>query len=203
MARIGLLGGSFNPIHNGHIVVANYVRRAMNLDHVLLLPASNPPHKEADKILPFRLRYRLIRESLETMDGLKASDLDDTGDQPSYTFELIGRLHDQYPKDQFFFIIGADNVTQLSSWYRFRDLLQRVRFIVVTRDERQKNTDQWKEFDYLERLTFLPMPPVNVSSTQVRDKIRNHEDIAGLVPKPVLEWYRMQYSVGPHGKEAG
>ncbi len=183
--KIGFLGGTFNPIHNGHISAALNAIEKLNLDRVVFLPGSNPPHKTNDALLPFEVRYRLIEESIKPYPGLEVSDLDNTQGEKSYTWNLVKKLREHYPHNDFYFIIGEDNIGSLKSWYRYKELLDEITFAVVTR-----NTDESfdEKPDYFDRLIMLPMQPVDVSSTEIRRRMKEGENIAELVPKPVVEY---------------
>ncbi len=183
--KIGFLGGTFNPIHNGHISAALNAIEKLRLDRIVILPGSNPPHKTDEKLLPFEVRYRLIEESIREYPMLEVSDLDNTQGEKSYTWHLVQRLRKHYPHEKFYFIIGADIIRSLKTWYRYRELLDEITFAVVTR-----NTDDAPDEkpDYYDRLIMLPMQPVDISSTEIRRRLKEGKDIAQWVPKPVWDY---------------
>ncbi len=185
--KLGFLGGTFNPIHNGHILAALNAIERLKLDKVIFLPNSTPPHKADDELLPFAVRYKLIQESIRQYPNLEVSALDNTEDEKSYTWHLVQRLRVSYPEADFVFIIGADNIRKLKTWYEFEKLLDEITFAVVTRNTDDPVDDKP---DYYDRLILLPMQPVDISSTDIRNRLRDGVDISELVPKPVWEYYR-------------
>lgn len=181
--KIGLLGGSFNPIHNGHIALANAAYNTLNLDKILFLPSGNHPLKRNGEILPFVTRYKLIQKVIENYSQFEVSDLDRQYENLSYTDELIKRLKIQFPVDEFFFIVGTDIIKELPLWHNWQWLLDNVNIIVVNRPDTNKST--WENLDYLDKLNFIEMKPVDVSSSMIREKIKRGESVSGLVPEEV------------------
>ncbi|MCK4652874.1 MAG: nicotinate (nicotinamide) nucleotide adenylyltransferase [Candidatus Cloacimonetes bacterium] len=181
--KIGLLGGSFNPIHNGHIALANEAYNTLNLDKILFLPSGNHPLKRNDEILPFGIRFKLIEKVLDNYPDFEASNLDSQYEDLSYTDELIKRLKKQFPDDEFFFIVGTDIIKELPLWHNWHWLLNNVNIVVANRPDTNKTT--WKNLDYLNKLNFIEMKPVDVSSSMIRDKIKRSDSISGLVPEEV------------------
>jgi nicotinate-nucleotide adenylyltransferase len=179
--RLGLLGGSFNPIHNGHIALANAALTALKLDTVLFLPAANPPHKSRG-LIPFEERLHLIEAALCAYPSFVASDLDRPTDTPNYTYYLIDRVRAEYPEAELFFLIGEDSLRELPTWFRYRELVEKVEFAVFTRAGRHTGTPS----DI--RHTFVPMLPVRVSSTAIRRRIHLGKPIDDVVP-PVVANY--------------
>jgi nicotinate-nucleotide adenylyltransferase len=180
--RIGLLGGSFNPIHNGHLAMAQAALSVLTLDRVLFLPAACPPHKRSG-LLPYDLRMQLVGAALALYPNFSVSDLDGRTDPPNYTYFLIDRVRDTYPGCEPFFLIGEDNLLQLPSWYRWRELLDKVTIAVFTRIGRQQG-----ECPFSSRVLRIPMKPVRVSSTTVRRRLRTGQSVDHLVPPPVAEY---------------
>jgi nicotinate-nucleotide adenylyltransferase len=181
--KIGLLGGSFNPIHNGHIALANEAYNTLNLDKILFLPSGNHPLKRNDEILPFGIRFKLIEKVLDNYPVFETSNLDSQYEDLSYTDELIKRLKKQFPDDEFFFIVGTDIIKELPLWHNWHWLLNNVNIVVANRPDTNKTT--WKNLDYLNKLNFIEMKPVDVSSSMIRDKIKRSDSISGLVPEEV------------------
>ncbi len=185
--KLGFLGGTFNPIHNGHIAAALNAIECLGLSKVIMLPNSTPPHKGDDELLPFAVRYRLIEESIREYPQLEVSDLDNTHSDKSYTYHLLQRLKESYPAADFFFIIGTDNIRKLKTWYRYEELLREITFAVVTRNTNDDNLED--KPDYYDRMVFLPMQPVDISSTDIRNLIRKGKDITGFVPGAVAKYF--------------
>ncbi|MCK4311724.1 MAG: nicotinate (nicotinamide) nucleotide adenylyltransferase [Candidatus Cloacimonetes bacterium] len=190
--KIGLLGGSFNPIHNGHIALANAAYNTLKLDKILFLPSGNHPLKRNDEILPFKTRFKLIETVLENYPQFKVSDLDRQYENLSYTDKLIKRLKKQFPDDEFFFIVGTDIIKELPLWHNWHWLLDNVNIVVANRPDINKKT--LKNLDYSNKLSFIEMKPVYVSSSMIRDKIKRGESVSGLVPEIIEEEVIKVYS---------
>lgn len=190
--KIGLLGGSFNPVHNGHLAIAENALEQLELDKILFLPVGMHPLKTDRNIPPFEIRYKLIETVLNSFPDFEVSTLDEKSENLNYTDELIKTLKSKYPDNDFFFIAGDDIVSELPRWHNYRWLLDNVKIVVFNRVHTDKS--EWKNLDFLNRLFFLEMKPVNISSKEIREKIKNCENISGLVPEKVEEEIIKLYS---------
>lgn len=182
--KIGLLGGSFNPIHNGHLAIAETVKKKLRLDKIWFLPSGKHPFKRNNEFLPPSLRYQLVQTAIKNYSDFEVHDFDfhHSGGY-SYTDELIKRIKNKFPEDIFYFIIGADLVPELSKWHNFQWLLKNVKFVVVNRPDADKS--KFIDLDYVSRLRFVKMKPVDISSTDIRDRLFFGNSISGLVPPEV------------------
>ena len=168
--KIALFGGTFDPIHDGHIKVAETVINKLPIDQVWFVPAFEPPHK--DKCyFSFIDRINLIKNRIKNNPKFVIYENDIRDNEKSYTILLIKELIKIYPSYHFYFIIGADNVTKINCWYAFDELINLIEFIVVSRETDDKN--QWANLYYLDKLIFIDMPLVNISSTNIRNSL-NH-----------------------------
>ena len=175
--RIGIMGGSFDPIHQGHIRMAQCALESLRLDKVLMLPSGNPPHKP--DITPAEHRYRMVCAACAGLDGLEPcrEEVDRTG--VIYTVDTLSILHEKYPKADLFYIIGADTLMELHKWRMFEKVLTLCTFLVCPRswnytpkqldEERKRLTALGGQF------ILLDMEVVDVSSTEVRKAIRDGE----------------------------
>ena len=175
--RIGIMGGSFDPIHQGHIRMAQCALESLRLDKVLMLPSGNPPHKP--DITPAEHRYRMVCAACAGLDGLEPcrEEVDRTG--VIYTVDTLSILHEKYPKAELFYIIGADTLMELHKWRMFEKVLTLCTFLVCPRawnytpkqldEERKRLTALGGQF------ILLDMEVVDVSSTEVRKAIRDGE----------------------------
>ena len=131
--RIAIFGGTFDPVHSAHIEIARAARQRFSLDRVLLIPAGNPPHKSGHTAAAYPHRLRMVELAVAGEAGLEASDLE-AGNERSYSIHTIGRIRAQLePEDRLFFLIGADAFAEIQTWHRWREVLQLVEFIVVSR----------------------------------------------------------------------
>ena len=189
--KIGILGGSFDPLHNGHLALAETAARALDLEKVLFLPCGNHSLKKNKTILPAGKRLELVQKALQDHAAFEASNLDMLNDEVSYTADLILRLKELYPEDKLFFLTGDDIVAELPNWYRWKWLLQNVQFVAAKRPDTERNN--WQNLDYLEYLIFITMKPHDISSTEIRKRVMKRQDIAGLVPKNIEEDVKKLY----------
>jgi len=191
--KIGLFGGTFDPIHSAHVTVAREAAEKFGLDEVLLVPAAVPPHKRGAAAAPYEDRYRMVELACRGDPRLKPSRLEE-GRVPSYTIDTVRELKRRLgPKDRLYLIIGADAFGEITTWRRWEDLVREVEFIVATRPGH----------DYREvpgarvhRLDTLALP---VSSSGIRARLAAGETPAEL-PEAVLEYIRKK---GLYRKTAG
>ena len=188
--KIGLLGGTFNPIHNGHIALAKAVYKELELDKIWFLPSGNHPLKKNIEIISFDNRFKLIESALKNYLQFEVSEFDRSYENLSYTDKLMKHLIKDFPSEEFYFIVGADIIAELPLWHNWQWLLDNVNIVVVNRPEVE--SANWKNLEYLKKLTFIEMKPVDVSSSMIREKIKKGESISGLVPAEVeKEIYRL------------
>lgn len=202
--RTGLLGGTFDPIHNGHLAVARAVREALALDQVLLIPASKPPHKLHTPVTPFALRAAMIVLALEGEPTLSLSLVEQDTAGPSFSIDTLQRLSASLDLHQSHFIIGADAFVDIPSWKRFRDIPRQTNLAVVNRKGAEgmgqpQATIQQYFPEYVRAgegiwhasgqgdILLVAMPQVDISSTMIRDLVRRGRDVLALVPAGVAE----------------
>jgi len=202
--RIGLLGGTFDPLHNGHLAVARAVRDQLGLDRVLLIPASRPPHKLHYPITPFATRAAMIQAALAGEPSLALSLVEQETNGPSYSIDTLERLAPTLGPLQSYFIIGADAFADIPSWKRFRDIPRLTNLVVVNRHDvagiGQPHAcikQYFSEYALVREgvwqaagqgdILLIAMPRVDISSTMVRDLARSGGDVSALVPAAVTE----------------
>ena len=187
--RIGIMGGTFDPIHQGHIHMAQCALERMQLDQVLMLPSGNPPHKP--DITPAEDRYRMVCAACAGLSGLTPcrEEIDRSG--VIYTVDTLSILHEKYPKAELYYIIGADTLMELHKWRRFETVLTLCTFLVCPRSWHytpQELTEERKRLTSMGgRFLLLDMDVVDVSSTEVRQAIRDGESMPHL-PVQVREY---------------
>ncbi len=178
--KIGLLGGSFNPVHNGHVELAQTALDSFDLDKILFLPSGNHPLKKYKSILPIEIRYDLTKKVIASKPRFEISRLDMETETPSYTKLLVMRLNKIFPNDKFYFIAGSDIISELKKWHDYKWLLNNIEFIIAHRPDIDKT--RWSELEYVDKLNFMEMKPINISSTMIRKMIVKGKDISLLVP---------------------
>jgi nicotinate-nucleotide adenylyltransferase len=174
--RICLFGGTFDPIHNAHLQIADEAQKRFTLDQVLFVPAANPPHKDSMHVTPFEDRFLMVQLACEPYPKFSVSRLEQ-GEQRSYTIDTLERFRPQLqPDDELFFLIGADAFDELKTWKRWQDVLKLTSFIVVSRPGR---TYQIPEGANVLRLDGLCLP---VASTSIRARLQLGQPTPELPP---------------------
>lgn len=180
--KIGLFGGSFNPIHVGHIALARYFRRQVGLDEVwLMVSPQNPLKQGCNDLLDDQLRYQMARIALYDEEGIVASDYELHLPKPSYTWNTLLHLKEDYPAHDFVLLIGGDNWQLFPRWHRADDILDNYQIVVYPR--RDSDVDR----ALLPRnVRVLDTGLLDISSTEIRQRVRNRLDISGLVPTSII-----------------
>jgi nicotinate-nucleotide adenylyltransferase len=208
VARIGLLGGTFNPPHIGHLVCAACARDQLGLDVVRLLPAATPPHKEVPGDPGVDVRVSLCEAAAATDPGLEVSRVDADRPGPSYTVETLRALRAESPGDEFTFIVGGDMAYAFPTWREPEEILRLARLAVAER-EAVRRAHIRERLSVLPgaaaRVDFFEMPRLDLSSSMLRARAAAGRTIRHLVPDPVRE--RIEelglYAAAPSPPDAG
>jgi nicotinate-nucleotide adenylyltransferase len=172
MKKVAIFGGSFNPIHTGHIALAQAVQQQCGLDEVWLMVSPQNPLKRNDTdLLDDSLRFEMAQKALEGVEGVKACDYEFHLPKPSYTWNTLQHLTKDYPDYTFTLLIGGDNWAHFQRWRHWKDILWHHDVIVYPRDEYQGT---------------ISVPLLNVSSTEIRKRVRAGQSISGLVPACIV-----------------
>jgi len=195
--RVGILGGTFDPIHLGHLEAASAARTALSLDRVLLLPSRTPPHRSMEPRASVYHRFAMTALAADDREGMLASDLELRRDGPSYTALTLEALQQEgLEPSQLFFIIGADAFAEIGTWYDYPRLLNLAHFVVVSRPGVQiPRADPIPNPQSLipnssTSVFFVDAATPDVSSTDIRRRVASGESIEGLVPPGVAEHIR-------------
>lgn len=210
--RLGLLGGSFNPVHNGHLAIARQTRDLLSLDRILFIPAGDPPHKPDGTLASAKDRYEMVRLAVESDPTFAVSGVEISRPGKSYTLDTIRTLQQQYgPSAQLFFLIGLDAFLDFPSWREPATLLNLCSFVVISRPgisfqplatmtllpeislESLASLDAGRivklEVPLLhQRLICMKLPPNHVSASDIRTRMQRHQPVANLLP-PSVESY--------------
>jgi nicotinate-nucleotide adenylyltransferase len=207
--RIGLLGGTFNPIHNGHLQIAQEVQKKLNLDSILFIPSNIPPHKADENIPSPQHRLEMTRLALQEIPHFKPCDIEIRRPGKSYTIQTISELRSLYPSDSLFFIIGMDAFYEIPTWKEADRLLTLCHFVIVSRPGhpfsrysdfgplRGIDPTALASLDRQERslytfsigpdaaLHFVTVAPNFISASEIRKKISAQKEAKNLLPEPV------------------
>ena len=179
--RIGMLGGTFNPIHIGHLILAEELREKLKLDKIIFVPAYLPPHKDNSDIAPAKTRYGMIKLAIKTNRYFSVSDTEIKRDGRSYTIDTIKEFKNIYPKDELYFIIGSDLLKYLDAWKDLDEIIKMVRFIVATRPG-------YPLEKIPSHISTLPIRAVDISGFEIRKAIRENKSFRYLVPEAVFKY---------------
>jgi nicotinate-nucleotide adenylyltransferase len=210
LKRFGVMGGSFNPVHVGHLSIAQQVLNALQLEQVMLLPAATPPHKQdALEMASAEDRLEMCRLAIENMRGLAVSDFEIRRGGVSYTVETARELRSAYgPDADIYFLIGSDSLADLPQWYEIRELLTLIKFAIAERRETPIKESLWHDLkvalgadaEASLRAGVVPVQRVDVSSTLIRKLLRNGEKIPGYLRRDVEDYIRRKGLYGAGSK---
>ena len=194
--KLGIYGGAFNPPHMGHIRAAAYGQKALGLSKVLLIPTNISPHKASPKntASPAQ-RLKMLELAIKGQEGLQVSDMEIVRGGRSYTFETVTLLRGQYPDDELIFMLGSDMLLSFHTWKNPDVILEKVKICAVTRDGDIDETvlGEYAEKHFPEqkdRFIICTFEPIELSSTEIREKIRNGESVDGLIDGQVMEYIK-------------
>jgi len=216
LKRIGLFGGTFNPIHLGHIQVVREVKTGFGLDKILIIPSALPPHKETDGVVDAENRLEMIRLAFSDDPNFMISDVELKRSGPSYTIDTVRHFKSTSPENtELYLIVGLDAFLEIDTWKSYDDLFLLIPFIVMSRAINEENSDEleWRSLkNYLQSkiskgYTFSPtqssfihdkkqsvcvfnVTPVDISSTTIRKRIKEGRSIKRLVPHIVEDFIK-------------
>jgi nicotinate-nucleotide adenylyltransferase len=222
-ARVGILGGTFDPIHSGHVAVATAARHALGLETVWLLPTRVPPHRPIQPHASVFHRFAMTALAALSADGLQASDRDLDGTGPSYTADLLAELHrDGRDPSQIVFILGADAFADIEKWHLYPEVLNRAHFAVVSRPGRPASSLPARLSSLADRFVSVgATPPTmrlnarspavflidtatpDISSSHIRERLRTGTSVESLVPPDVARYIARHGLYGADTSTAG
>lgn len=188
--RIGIFGGAFNPVHNGHLNIADAFYEALSLDKLLFIPTAKPPHKSDAGLLSGEDRVNMLRLAVEKKP-YEISTIEFERNDKSYTYDTLIELKKLYPDSEFFLIIGADQIIHFDKWYRYEDILGMVTLCTSAREneeEKQLIIKSAKRLGIKDSFYMSSRAVIKVSSSEIREKIKNGSDVSSLLPKKVFDY---------------
>ncbi len=197
--KIGILGGTFNPPHKGHVKLGLDFKKKLSLDKVVVIPAKIPTHKKAKDLVSGEDRLKMC--SLAFKDPVfEISDIETKSDRESYTVYTLEELKKMYPEDEFYLIIGSDMFLIFDKWYRYKDILSMCTVCVEAR-ENDESSDELKRFakktlgidtKKSDKIIINPVKPFPVSSTEIRQRIKDKKGVKRLVDSDELEYIKIR-----------
>lgn len=190
MSRIALFGGSFNPIHNGHLHLAQTVYEQCGLDRMLLMPSGTAPHKSSAAYAPAADRLAMCRLAAEPYPWLEVSDYELTKPGKSYTVETLRYLHSRFPEDALFLLTGSDMLLSFDSWYCWQEILTLAGLLCVSRGTESEDVLRQKaaELSPYGQVTVVHTKPLPMSSSQIRHKIELCRKFSCYLPENVVQY---------------
>ncbi|MGN0688328.1 MAG: nicotinate (nicotinamide) nucleotide adenylyltransferase [Oscillospiraceae bacterium] len=186
MIKTGIFGGAFNPVHNGHVRLAEEAVKQLKLKKLLIIPTFDSPHKET-KLAAFDDRAEMCRRAFSHIEGAQICDIERRLGGKSYTINTVRALKDECPGEQFFLLIGGDMLFSFDKWYKYESLLKETKVCAIARDN-DSLVDMMEFADEMGRVKVLPTKAVEVSSTEIRERVSRGEDVSQLVPQTVAEY---------------
>ena len=187
MQRIGIMGGTFDPIHYGHLLMAEEARQAFALDQVVFVPNGRPAHKKAYLVSSSEDRFAMTLLATESNPYFTCSRIELDRPGPSYTIDTLRAYRALHPDlDALYFITGADAVLEILSWHEYDKLADECRFIAVTRPGFVLDRlEEMLDADFLHQISFLSIPGLEISSTDLRRRVREGRSVKYLIPEAV------------------
>ena len=189
--NIGIFGGTFNPVHKGHVSALKKILSAVSLDRVLVLPDRIPPHKSAEGLVSGSDRLEMCRIAFSSVENAEVSDWELKNEGKSYSVITLRHFHKVFPDDKLYFIMGSDMLASFENWYRYEEILTLCSLICVSRS--QEDTDRLE--GYAEKLRakggkvmIVPVEPFEISSSQIRDMLKKNLDCTCYLDENVVQY---------------
>jgi len=181
--NIGLYFGSFNPIHNGHLAIANYLLENTGMDEVWFVVSPQSPFKKEDSLLEDDFRYSMVLLAIKGNDRMRASNIEFGLPKPSYTINTLNILREKYPDVNFSLILGADNLEYFNKWKNYQEILANYHIYVYPRSGSEGGT-----LSNHSSITWVNAPLLDISSTDIREMIKKGTDVSPFLSEKVLKY---------------
>jgi nicotinate-nucleotide adenylyltransferase len=200
--RLGVLGGTFDPIHYGHLMAAEVARSTLLLDRILFAPVESPPHKRGNEISPTSHRLKMISLAIAENPGFSLSLVDIERPVPQYSVDTVRLLREEWgtDADNTFFIIGGDSLEQMLTWYQPEALIRQCRLAVVPRPDFGPDLAELERAlpGLSQRVSWVDMPVVGISATDLRRRVRARQSIRYQTPECVAHYIAAHQLYGEH-----
>lgn len=192
MAALGIMGGTFDPVHIGHLLAAEWVRFEFNMDKVIFVPAASPPHKAGEGVTDIEHRYQMVEIAIRDNPYFGISPVEKERDGKSYTVDTMAYFRELYPGKDLYFIMGTDSLLSFSTWKNPDLLVTLCSFIVVSRPGYIIPDDFWKKEGLpsllRKKLYVVEIPGMDISSSEIRERIKQDKSVRYLLPREVEEY---------------
>ena len=186
--KIGIIGGTFDPIHFGHLRIAEEARIQMELDKVVFVPNGVPSHKDCSAVTPAEVRFEMTQLATESNPDFEVTRIEIDRPGKSYTFDTLSAFQLANPDSELFFIIGMDSVTEIPSWYRWQDITRMATFVAAERPGFEfEDIRKTIPMELSSRVMPLKTPQLEISATDIRNRVCANSSIRYLLPHSVIE----------------
>lgn len=197
MKKIGIMGGTFNPIHNAHLMMAQAAYEQYELDEVWFMPLKRPPHKSQCEIVSEEHRSRMVQFAIDGIEQFSLSDMELKRQGTTYTSETLAQCVKEFPEAKFYFILGGDSLENFEQWFHPEEIVRLCTILAVSRedmtDDELKNRCQELSKKYTGNFLPVSMPRFTISSLEIRERLLQHKSLVGYIPEKVLRY------IGVHG----
>ena len=192
MSKIGILGGTFNPIHIGHMILAQYAYEFANLDEIWIMPTGFSYLKKDDPVPSGEIRLQMVEKAVEDIPYMHASDVEVKREGCTYTYETLEYLKQEFPQNEYYFIVGADCLFFIDKWKNSKRLFDACTLIAalrgdVSEEEMEHKCKELSE-NYQAKVMLMPFKQIDISSTEIRKRIHEKKSAKFMVPDKVL-WF--------------
>ncbi len=194
MKKIGIMGGTFNPIHNGHLFLAEHAYEQAGLDYVLFMPTLNPPHKAGMTVESAEHRLNMVRLAIQSNPHFMMSDLELQRQGITYTSDTLKALKNEEPENEYYFIVGADSLMMMAKWMEPQTVFNLSTILAGAREqysvEQLKEQAAYLENTYNGKIILLDMPLIEISSENIRERVIKGKSIQYYVPDEVVSYMK-------------
>lgn len=185
------MGGTFDPVHNGHAAIAKSFLKSGYIDELWIILTPRPPHKPGEEVTAYHHRLEMLKLAFEDWDRVVLSEIERELPEPSYTIQTLEHLASAFPDYSFILCIGSDSLRQFREWHRWRDILDMCELLVARRPDAERVSTGYEEIE--EKSHYISHEPVEISSTEIREMISGNKKIpGGLLPEQVYRYIRNQ-----------
>lgn len=190
--KIGIMGGTFDPVHYGHLFIAEHVKEQAGLDKILFIPTGDPPHKNQKKITDKKDRYAMTKLAVQDNPDFMLSSIETDRETTCYTADTAAELEKLYPGTDFYYIVGADALRDMAGWRNPVEFLSKLHILAVDRvTEDNVDTEvaaQALRDTFDAKIDVLHLPLIEISSTEIREKLKNRQSVRYMLPDAVIDY---------------